>query len=156
MPPGPPPQPLERKRAAGNPGHRPLPSPRDTIALDRIPAKPPRGLSLGSEGRKLWVAVAELKWVATSDAASLVRACKLADLLEILDKDIEERGAVYEARGRQYVNPALAQRHAAEQRLQSYLASFGLSPADRTRQGIAEVKAASKMDELRERRATRG
>lgn len=152
---GPPPQPLEQRRARGNPGRRPLPAERDTFALTRIPATPPRKLNLGRQGRAEWVHIAMLPWVGASDAAALVNLCQTADLVETLRLDVEERGPAYEVRGRWLSNPSVAKLLEARKALAAMQAAFGLTPADRARQGIAEVKAASKMDEFMERRAAR-
>lgn len=152
---GPAPQPLELKRALGNPGHRPLPDKRSTVALERIAPKPPRSLGLGPAGRRTWSHVAELSWVSTSDAAALVTLCQTADLVESLAADVAERGPAFEARGRWYINPSVRSLLDARKQLWNMLGAFGLTPADRARQGIAEVKAQSKLEELQARRAAR-
>lgn len=152
---GPPPRPLELTRRLGNPGHRTLPKPGATIAVKPISATPPRGLGLGPEGRRLWRAVATLPWVGASDAAALANACAVADLVALLDADIAAHGPSYEFRGRRMPNPSVGKAVEARKLLSSLLGAFGLTPADRTRLGIAEVKAQSKLDALAARREAR-
>jgi len=147
--------PLEQKRALGNPGHQKLPDVQATHDVARIEAKPPRHLRLGPEGKRLWAHVADLPWVATSDAAALAEVCKDADLALALRADIAEHGVAYEVRGRVMPNPSLGRLENVAKRLTQGMSLFGLSPADRTRLGIAEVKAKSKLEELAERREAR-
>lgn len=146
------PTPLEQKRALGNPGKRPLPAQSATLAVERIPLRPPRGLGLGPDGRKMWTHVAELKWVATTDVGAVVNVCRIADMAAQLDKDVADRGVSYEFRGRLMPNPSVGKAIEARKVLGALLGQFGMTPADRTRLGIAEVKAQSKFDELMERR----
>jgi phage terminase small subunit len=148
--PGPPPKPLEQKRRAGNPGKRPLPSLQSTFALEHIPTTPPDELDVA--GQMLWIHVASLPWVSTSDAAALIEVCKDADLAQGLREDIAARGEAYEVRGRWLPNPSLASLATVAKRLHTGLSLFGLTPADRTRLGIAEIKARSKFEELQDRK----
>jgi len=103
----------------------------------------------------MWVHVAALPWVAASDAPSLELMCRSVDLLARMEEDIVEHGLTYTSRGREYSHPLLAQVAAARKLLWTQLGSFGLSPADRTRLGIAEVRAQSKFEQLLERREAR-
>lgn len=153
MSPGPPPRPLEEKRALGNPGHQRLPKPSATIPLTRIAPKPPPGFRLGPAGRRMWTHVAGLPWVAASDAPSLELMCQAADLLATMEDNLVEHGLTYTSRGREYSHPLLTQVAAARKLLWAQLGSFGLSPADRSRLGVAEVRGSSKFQELMERRA---
>ena len=150
--PGPPPKPLELKRAQGNPGHQRLPSPTSTHAVGRIDPKPPRSLGLAKDGRRLWGHIASLPWVADSDAAALLNACQVADDIATLEADVAANGPTYEFRGRRLANPSMGKLLEARKLLGSLLATFGLTPADRTRLGIAEIKAQSKFDALMESR----
>lgn len=152
---GRPPKPLELKRAQGNPGRRPLPAPDATIPVERIPPKAPRSIGLGREGRRTWETLATLRWVAATDATALVNACRTADLIALLEADVAEKGVTYESRGRLLQNPSVGRVVEARKLLHSMLASFGVTPADRTRLGIAEVKAQSKFEEMLDRRNRR-
>lgn len=147
--------PLEKKRALGNPGHRPLPAASSTHAIARIDPRPPRGIGLGKEGRRLWVHVAALPWLGASDAAELVNLCRVADLITQLEEDIAVQGVSYEFRGRLMPNPSVSRVLEARKLLSTMSGRFGLTPGDRSRLGIAEVKAQSKLEELAERREAR-
>lgn len=151
--PGPPPKPLEQKRLTGNPGKRPLPDRRNTIALAPATARPPAGL--GTAGRKLWRHIATLKWLAESDQAALAEMCALADQVATARKTMTDEGQYYEVRGRLLPHPAVGVYHTGLAQLTKMLSLFGLTPADRTRLGIAEIKAESKFDELMARRNDR-
>ena len=151
---GRPPKPIEQKRAMGNPGKRPLPDRRSTIAIGPATPKPPTGL--GVAGRKMWRAVTSLKWVAETDQVALTELCLLADQVAIARKDMDENGQWYEVRGRQLVRPSWQIYNTGVVQMAKMLSMFGLTPADRTKLGIAEIKAESKFDELMSRRNARG
>lgn len=142
-----PPKPTEQKRLLGNPGQRKLPDGEDTIALyagKREPLAP-----LGDAGQALWDAVfgeGEL-WISPrTDVAWLQIVCELLDRREVLKvewlADPSNRP----------VNMSLLE---TEKMLQSGLGLLGFTPTDRSRLGVAEVKAKSKLEELMERRANR-
>jgi P27 family predicted phage terminase small subunit len=103
----------------------------------------------------MWRHVTAQKWVATSDTAALFELCEVADMAQILMEDIKATGVKYEARGRWLRNPSVDAYFEAQKRLTTLLSLFGLTPADRTRLGIAEIKAKSKFEELLEQRGAR-
>ena len=142
-----PPKPIEQKRLLGNPGKRAMPSSDSTITLyagSREPLAP-----LGDAGQQLWDSVfseGEL-WISPrTDVALLQLACELLDRREVLKQewlaDPTERK----------LNMSLLE---TEKMIQSCLSLLGFSPTDRSRLGVAEVKAKSKLEELMERRANR-
>jgi hypothetical protein len=142
-----PPKPIEQKRLLGNPGKRAMPTPGDTITLysgRREPLQP-----LGEAGMALWDAVfgeGEL-WVSPrTDVAWLQVVCELLDRREVLKVEWQA-----DPTNRQ-VNMSLLE---TEKLLQSGLGLLGFTPTDRSRLGVAEVKAKSKLEELMERRANR-
>ena len=149
------PMPLEQKRLLGNPGKRPLPDPRTTLPVAQIPPRPPRGLGLGKNGRAMWAEVAQIRWVGVTDVAEVVNVCRLADLIADLDADVKANGPSYEFRGRRLGNPSVGKLLEARKLLSAMLGAFGMTPGDRTRLGIAEVKAASRFDALMEQRGRR-
>ncbi len=153
MPAGRPPKPLEQKRLTGNPGNRPLPDRRNTIALNPASTRPPAGL--GTAGRKLWRHVATLKWTAESDQMALLEMCALADQVATARKTLTTEGQYYEVRGRLLPHPAVQVFYSGLAQLAKMLSLFGLTPADRMKLGIAEIKAESKFDELMARRNER-
>jgi hypothetical protein len=142
-----PPKPIEQKRLLGNPGKRAMPDADGTITLysgSREPLNP-----LGSAGQALWDSVfAEGEiWVSPrTDVAWLQVVCELLDRREILKQEW-----LADPTNRQ-VNMSLLE---TEKLLQSGLGLLGFTPTDRSRLGVAEVKAKSKLEELMERRANR-
>jgi hypothetical protein len=142
-----PPKPIEQKRLVGNPGRRPLPDSESTITLysgSREPLVP-----LGEAGRALWDSVfseGEL-WISPrTDVAWLQVVCELLDRREVLKAEWMADPT------NRPVNMSLLE---TEKLLQSGLGLLGFTPTDRSRLGVAEVKAKSKLEELMERRANR-
>jgi P27 family predicted phage terminase small subunit len=85
---------------------------------------------------------------ATSDAMALLGLCQLADLAHALWDDVEANGLTYEARGRRYMNPAMSALNETTKLMSTGLSSFGLTPSDRSRLGVGEIKAPSKFELL--------
>jgi hypothetical protein len=142
-----PPKPIEQKRLLGNPGKRAMPDSASTVTLysgKREPLQP-----LGEAGRALWDSVfgeGEL-WVSPrTDVAWLQIVCELLDRREVLKAEW-----LADPTNRP-VNMSLLE---TEKMLQSGLGLLGFTPTDRSRLGVAEVKAKSKLEELMERRANR-
>ena len=142
-----PPKPIEQKRLLGNPGKRAMPSSDSTITLfagSREPLAP-----LGEAGQKLWDAVFEEGelWISPrTDVALLQVVCELLDRREVLKQEW-----LADPTSRP-VNMSLLE---TEKMIQSCLSLLGFTPTDRSRLGVAEVKAKSKLEELMERRANR-
>lgn len=146
MPPtGRPPKPTERKRKTGNPGKRKLP---DLAAVTSLPPQmgtpePPR--PLGAAGEAMWERVwaRGRAWMAESDADLLLLTCEQMDerqqlrLKVLRDGDWRERSGL----------------RALDKQIQDALSMLGFTPADRARLGLAEVKARSVLEELRDRYA---
>jgi hypothetical protein len=142
-----PPKPLEQKRLLGNPGKRAMPSNNSTISLysgRREPLAP-----LGDAGQRLWDLVfddGEL-WVSPrTDVAWLQVVCELFDRRDVLKQEWLADPADRK------LNMSLLE---TEKLIQSGLSLLGFTPTDRSRLGVAEVKAKSKLEELMERRANR-
>jgi hypothetical protein len=142
-----PPKPIEQKRLLGNPGKRAMPDDESVVALysgKREPLFP-----LGEAGQKLWDSVFEQGelWVSPrTDVAWLQVVCELLDRREVLKQEWMADPADRK------VNMSLLE---TEKLLQSGLGLLGFTPTDRSRLGVAEVKAKSKLEELMERRANR-
>lgn len=138
-------KPLEQKRLLGNPGRRPLPSPSETIALEGGWVEPLRPLE--EAGMALWNSVfreGEL-WVSRrTDIHLLQLTCEQLDRREYLSQlwrsDPTDKN----------LNMRLAE---LEKLLSSNLGLLGFTPSDRSRLGLAEIKAKSKLQELMEKNA---
>jgi hypothetical protein len=139
-----PPKPTEEKRRLGNPGRGPLPK-----VIAHIPGgyvEPARPLEFA--GRQLWDAAMTTgqNWIArNSDTQLLLLTCEQMDRRNDLITKIHETSEwrLYRAL------------HDLEKMISSNLSLLGFTPTDRTRLGIAEVKAASKLEELMQRKAQR-
>lgn len=153
--PGPPPIPNERKRRLGNPGKRALPDQANVIALPPVVDDTPA--QLGPAGRAVWELVLEqCKWLAETDRPLLVMLCEKFDRRQDFLARLESSDPVlYTDKGYAYANPLVGMLSTLETEISKNLASLGLTPTDRTRMGVAEVKAKSKLEELLERRAKR-
>ena len=150
---GPPPKPTEQKRLAGNPGKRPLPAPLAIIPpADAASREVPE--QLGDEGARMWrMALSYAPWLASSDMTNLRLICEALDRRSLLLAELESQGYVlYTDKGYAYLNPAQGALATTEAQITKWLSLLGLTPADRSRLGVAEVKARSKLEELRERR----
>ena len=145
---GRPPKPNEIKRLMGNPGGRPLPD-LNTIShlpmAKEIPAPPE---NLNQSGLDLWnrawgIAITWLSPV--SDIEAIKNSCHLADANEA-------------ARERYMIStePADAKAYVAINKAYTdALTSLGFDPVSRSRLGVAEVRAATSIDKLLEKRQNR-
>lgn len=145
---GRPPKPNELKRLMGNPGNHPLP---DLNVITHLPMAreiptPPENLK--DSGLDLWnrawgIAVTWLSPV--SDIESVKNAAHLADANEA-------------ARERYMIStePADAKAYVAINKAYTdALTSLGFDPVSRSRLGVAEVRAATSIDKLLEKRERR-
>jgi hypothetical protein len=135
------------KRKLGNPGKRAMPREGELMQIEggyREPLRP-----LGEAGLQLWSEIYEAGglWVSKTDSHLLQMVCELLDRREILREEF--RADPTERK----VNMSLLE---TEKLIQSSLSLLGFTPSDRSRLGLAEVKAKSKLEELMERRAMRG
>lgn len=142
---GRPPKPIEQKRALGNPGKRALPKAGTIQILPAISKTPEPTRPLGKPGRELWDRVwqAGATWVSpNTDSEILLMTC------EMIDERWNLRAKVLkseEPKDRRNLNQLT-------KLIQENLSLLGFTPADRTRLGVAEVKAQSKLEELMARR----
>lgn len=154
MPIGRPPKPVEQKRLAGNPGHRPLP---DTLAVlpvaeGGIP-KAPKGFGrlAKQEWRRIFTVAGP--WIAPTDVPLVTMFCQGCQEREELRQVIARDGRFAAGSAGQLVtHPAVGQLRALERQLTAWLSLCGFTPSDRARLGLAEVQRMSKLDELRARR----
>lgn len=140
-------KPVELKRALGNPGKRALPKRDAVVAIPGGWTEPVR--ELGAAGRQLWDAVfanGEL-WVSSrTDVTLLQLVCEQLDRREVL------REAFLADPSERSVSMSLLE---VEKAISGNLGLLGFTPADRSRLGLAEVKAQSKLEELMAKRASR-
>lgn len=155
---GRPPTPTERKRRAGNPGKRALPEP--VVQLAAVASIPPAPPALGETGRAVWdrVWTAGQAWLSpTTDLDVLTRLCEAHEEREAMRDQVAQDGyMVAGSMGQMRAHPLLSEIRALESQITKYESLCGFTPTDRARLGYAEVKRASKLDELIARRQARG
>jgi hypothetical protein len=137
-----PPKPNEVKRKLGNPGKRALPNQGKLIALPMAaePPTPPR--PLGPEGLKLWNRIWQQgrTWISLNSDLEMVTL-----LCESMDERSQLRLLVLRGTGDWRDRVAL---RSLDGQLQTMLSLLGMSPTDRTKLGVAEVQARSKIQDL--------
>ena len=141
-------KPNELKRALGNPGKRKLPDSATLHALPQIQESAPAHLS--SKAKREWEQIRSMApWIANTDGRLLTELCEKLDRKRELQKQIESTSYVlYTDKGYAYANPAFSMLSTTETEIFKILCQLGLSPVDRSKLGVAEVKARSKIQEL--------
>ena len=148
MPSGRPSKPTEIKRKLGNPGQRKLPDQSQVQLFDPVSSVPEPARPLLKYGREFWdkVWLNGLQWISpNSDAEILLITCELIDERWNLRVKVMQSGDWRERRGLRDI----------DSRIISNLSLLGFTPADRSKLGVAEVKAISKMELLKRRQAER-
>lgn len=144
MPNGRPPKPTEVKRKLGNPGGRKLPDQKQIQMFEPVSSLPEPARPLLKYGREFWdkVWLNGLQWISVNtDSELLLMTCELVDerwnlrVRVMQSNDWRERRALREL----------------DDRIIRNLSLMGFTPADRSRLGVAEVKAISKMEALKRR-----
>jgi len=144
VPNGRPPKPIEVKRKLGNPGGRKLPNQGQIQMFEPVSTLPEPARPLLKYGREFWdkVWLNGLQWISVNtDSELLLMTCELVDerwnlrVRVMQSNDWRERRALREL----------------DDRIIRNLSLMGFTPADRSRLGVAEVKAISKMEALKRR-----
>lgn len=142
-----PPKPVEVKRKLGNPGKGPLPT--NTIALHSSNGIPEPTRQLFEAGREMWDRVWSMGqlWISPqTDVELLLMTC------ELIDERVRLRTFVWNGNGDWHDRKALRE---LEKNIVNNLSLLGFTPTDRSRLGVAEVKAKSKLEELKMKREQR-
>jgi P27 family predicted phage terminase small subunit len=147
---GRPPKPTEQKRKIGNPGGRKLPAIANVIALPQIKGDAP--LHLSDEGAKMWTDVRSMApWIANTDGKLLIELCEKMDKKYLLKEKLAASDFVlYTDKGYAYANPLFGMLNTVENDIVKLLSLLGLTPTDRSKLGVAEVKAKGKLEALLE------
>ena len=142
--------PNEKKRMLGNLGKRPLPEP--VVELQGVSAVPTVPESLGEAGtevlERLWRYASA--WLSpTTDLEVIVRYCQALDERKMY-REVLERDGYFStgSKGQPVIHPAQKALREIDAQLLRYENVLGLTPADRSRLGYAEIKKASKLQEL--------
>ncbi len=142
------PMPVEQKRLLGNPGRRPLPDESTMQVMPGVVEAPEPVRPLGEAGAELWERVwsSGQGWVSPdTDIHLLQLTC------ELVDERVELREIV-RATGEWRDRTAL---RSLDSQIVSNFSLLGFTPADRTRLGVAQVKAESKLEHMRRKRDER-
>jgi P27 family predicted phage terminase small subunit len=150
--PGPPPKPVERKRKTGNPGQKPLPKEGTLIALPALQAERPE--ELGPDGARFWDDALRVcaAWLGESDYAILRMCSEAMDRRAFILRVLGDEGwSIVTDKGYPYKHPLVGTLADLETQITKWMSLLGMSPADRTRMGVAEVRAVSKLEQLQAR-----
>ena len=148
MPAGRPSKPIEQKRLLGNPGKRAMPDENSVVLLQQVEETPEPPRPLLKYGQDLWDRIWGMAatWVSdTSDLELLTMTCEMVDERWNLRVKVMQSDDPVMRRGLREL----------DRQIVSNLSLLGFTPSDRSRLGVAEVKAKSKLEELMERRASR-
>ena len=140
-------KPLEVKRALGNPGQRKLPDVSATVSLVAGRIEPHQPLDWA--GLLLWNRVFGVgqTWISPqTDVELLLLTCKQLDRQIVLERQFVEKPDDY------HVHRQLLDLEAA---IVSNLGKLGLTVDARSKLGLAEIKADTKMEQLRKRQQER-
>jgi hypothetical protein len=140
-------KPLELKRNLGNPGKRSLPDPDATISLHAGWVEPHQPLDWA--GLLLWNRVFGVgqTWISPqTDVELLLLTCKQLDRQIVLERMFVEQPNDFHIH-RQLLD--------LENTIVSNLGKLGLTVDARSKLGLAEIKAESKMEQLRKRQQER-
>ncbi len=130
----------------GNPGKRALPS--NAIAIAMVTEKPEPSRPLLKYGQELWDKVWDLgaTWISpNTDSELLLMTCEMIDERWNLRVKVMQTDDHRLRRGLRELDKQII----------SNLSLLGFSPADRSKLGVAEVKAISKLEELMQRKEKR-
>ena len=148
MPAGRPSKPIEQKRLLGNPGKRAMPDENSVVLLQQVEQTPQPPRPLLKYGQDLWDRIWGMAatWVSdTSDLELLTMTCEMVDERWNLRVKVMQSDDAVMRRGLREL----------DRQIVSNLSLLGFTPSDRSRLGVAEVKAKSKLEELMDRRASR-
>lgn len=135
--PGPPPEPVERKRRLGNPGQKALPDPESTgtivSAVDESGRFPKPLRKLGREGTQLWNGIlkAGAAWIGGTDLEALQLIAELRDERAEIRRYLKKNPRDWRER---------LNLRRIDDRMMAGLSELGLTPAARTRLGLAQVQ----------------
>lgn len=154
---GRPPVPTERKRRLGNPGQRPLPAASEVATVTPVSVAVPA--HLGEAGADLWQRVtASAVWLAETDKPTLELLCEKVDRREAMraQLDASSEFVLYTDKMYAYPNPLVGMLSTIETEIAKLFGALGLTPTDRTRMGLAEVKAKNAFEEMMAKQRERG
>lgn len=153
MPAGRPPVPTERKRKLGNPGQRSMPDLADTHAVAPVTDTAPA--HLGPTGADMYRRVTSgAAWLAETDKPTLELLCEKVDRREQMKAQLARSDLVlFTDKMYAYPNPLVGMLSTIETEIAKLFSALGLTPTDRTRMGLAEVKARNAFEDFLAKKA---
>lgn len=145
---GPAPKPNELARRQGNPGKKKLPSLASVTLIPRATSLAPEHLT--PKSKELWNNLREgAFWISNTDQSSLLLLCEKLDRRDEYVAKLQASDEVlFTDKGYAYANPLVGMLSTIENEITKLFSLLGLTPTDRTRLGVAEVKARSALDDL--------
>ena len=146
-------KPTELKKRIGT-SRRDRDKPALTI-VDPVPASADPPETLQHDGAREWRHVLKTcPWIGPSDLRILTLYCEALDRRSALLAMLAEHGWIlFTDKGYAYANPAAGALATTETQITKWMNLLGLSPSDRGRLGVAEVKAQSALERIRANRA---
>ena len=150
---GRPPVPTERKRKLGNPGARPLPDPATVHDAAPLVALVPE--HLGPVGAEMYSRIVTgAAWLADTDRPTLELLCEKIDRREQMKDQLSRSDLVlFTDKAYAYPNPLVGMLSTIETEIAKLFSALGLTPTDRTRMGLAEVKARNAFEDFLAKKA---
>lgn len=129
------PIPSDIKRAAGNPGRRPLNEAEPVYTVPQRVPYAPRHLS--EDGKRAWGVIAPVlmgaRVLSTADLIALELCCDSYGRWISARRKLSDKGEVIDGEHGSYQNPWLAVANRAHEQTLKLLAEFGMTPSSRTR-----------------------
>lgn len=134
--------PLEKRKLLGNPSRRPMPQPEIFIAAASSTPEAPK--QLGNHGVTVWnrVWTACAAWISPqTDIALVTRYCEAVDEREEMKAIVSREGMMVDATGgTTKAHPMIKCIRDLDSLLTKYEGLMGLTPSDRAKLGLVEVK----------------
>lgn len=138
------PTPLERKRALGDPGKRGLPAYDETFKIEPTLEIPEAPSHLGEHGLEAWQRIWGpcRQWISAEVDIGIVRRyCEAVDDLIGMRAILRDEGYQVDAPGgAKKAHPMIKAIRDVENLLTKYEGLMGLTPSDRARLGLAEIR----------------
>ena len=145
--------PTKLKLLRGNPGHRPLPENEPEFSAEVPPCPQWMGRVAKAEWRRIVKELDPQGLITPAYRAMLVGYCELYEELRRLTLVVQEEGQFYASEsGVKREHPAAKARRDCLQRLNTYQALFGLSPADSSKVSAKPQKRESQLEKLLKKR----
>lgn len=116
--------------------------------LPQISNEPPAHLTKAQKDK--WIELRRLApWIAVTDEPLLTTLIEKLTRQKQLQKELKKsKFVLYTDKGYAYANPLFGMLSTIETEIFKILCQLGLTPVDRTKMGVAEVKARTKLEEI--------